>query len=49
MNSVVDFCIIFRCAYSKIKMIKVGDKQFSVFTAGSKLLSISVSGNGCDK
>ena len=31
-------CIIYECAYSQIKIRKIGDKKFSVFTAGSIFL-----------
>ena len=34
-------CIIYRCAYSQIKIRKIGKKKFSVFTAGSIFRSIS--------
>ena len=34
-------CIIYRCAYSKIKIRKISDKKVSVFTAGSILGPIS--------
>ena len=33
--------IIYRCAYSQIKIRKIGEKKFSVFTAGSIFRSIS--------
>ena len=35
------FCIISRCAYSQIKIRKIGDKKFSVFTACSIFWPIS--------
>ena len=34
-------CIIYGCAYSQIKIRKIGEKKFSVFTAGSIFRSIS--------
>ena len=34
-------CIIYGCAYSQIKIRKIGEKKFSVFTAGSLFRSIS--------
>ena len=34
-------CIICECAYSQIKIRKISDKKFSVFTAGSILWPIS--------
>ena len=34
-------CIIYGFAYSQIKIRKIGDKKFSVFTAGSIFLPIS--------
>ena len=34
-------CIIYGCAYSQIKISKIGDKKFSVFTAGSIFWPIS--------
>ena len=34
-------CIIYGCAYSQIKFRKIGEKKFSVFTAGSIFRSIS--------
>ena len=39
MFSVV--CIIYGCAYSQIKIRKIGDNNFSVFTAGSIFWPIS--------
>ena len=41
MNSVFVFCIIFGCVYSQIKIRKMGDRMFSVFTAGSIFSPIS--------
>ena len=35
------FCIIFGCVYSQIKIRKIGDKMFSVFTAVSIFWPIS--------
>ena len=34
-------CIIYGCAYSQIKIRKIGEKKFFVFTAGSIFRSIS--------
>ena len=34
-------CIIYGCAYSQIKIRKIGDKKFPVFTAGSIFRPIS--------
>ena len=34
-------CIIYECAYSQIKIRKIGEKKISVFTAGSIFRSIS--------
>ena len=34
-------CIIYGCAYSQIKIRKIGDKRFSVFSAGSIFRPIS--------
>ena len=34
-------CIIYGCAYSQIKIRKIVDKKFSVFTAGSIFRPIS--------
>ena len=36
MNSVSEVCIIYECAYSLIKIRKIGEKKFSVFTADLK-------------
>ena len=33
--------MIYGCAYSQIKIRKIGEKKFSVFTAGSIFWSIS--------
>ena len=41
MISISVFCIIFRCGYSMIKIIKIGGKEFSVFNAGRTFLPIS--------
>ena len=41
MNSVVGFCIIFGCANSQIKIRKIDDKKFSVFTTGTIFKPIS--------
>ena len=35
------FCIIYKCAYSQIKIRKIGDKKYSVFTAGSIFWPVS--------
>ena len=35
------FCIIFGNVYSQIKIRNIGDKKFSVFTAGSIICPIS--------
>ena len=42
------FASFTRCAYSQIKIRKIGEKKYSVFTAGSIFRSIC-SGHGCDK
>ena len=34
-------CIIYRCAYSQIKIRKISDKKLSVFTAGGIFWPIS--------
>ena len=41
MNSVFGVLHHFRCAYSQIKIRKIGDKKFFVFTAGSIFWPIS--------
>ena len=41
MNSAFGVCIIFGCVYSPIKIRNIGDKKFSVFTAGSIICPIS--------
>ena len=35
------FYIIYKCAYSQIKVRKIGDKKFSIITAGSIFWPIS--------
>ena len=41
MNSVFGVLHYFRCAYSQIKIRKIGDKKFFVFTVGSIFWPIS--------
>ena len=41
INKFLFFCIVYKCAYSKIKIRKIGDKKISVFTAGSIFWPIS--------
>ena len=41
LNRFSGYCIIYECAYSQIKIRKIGEKKFSVFTAGSIFRPIS--------
>ena len=41
MNSNFGVCIVYGCAYSKIKIRNKGEKKFSVFAAGSIFWYIS--------